>query len=100
MIKARRVVTEAKCDSCGDDLLSTEEGLGPQAHYGKLEHHFGYGHELDRVPPEKTEWEICGECWRAVFIILKLSLKPGDKVQMLAPRGSTSEDRKQTSEGN
>lgn len=78
MLKRRTVVDEARCDSCGDQLLRQVGGPSYwEANYGLLTHCFGFGSGRDRCGSnEPKEYHLCGECWDKA--LGAVGLKPAD----------------------
>lgn len=73
MIRIEKKVLKAVCDACGKPL-PTDLGDIHQAHFGRLENHFGWGSDLDAIASDNTGLDLCSECY--LKALGALGLKP------------------------
>jgi hypothetical protein len=75
-IKRKVVEIEAKCDSCGNDLVyylhHSPDPDHANINYASLVHEFGYGSMLDSLCA--VEYHLCAGCYVKVLDLLKLQI--------------------------
>jgi hypothetical protein len=78
MIRKRVVIKKAFCDACGKKLSGegqeNDDKTTRDVHYGRLVNEFGFGSDLDGVDNTLGTLDLCEECYKKCFAVLKLPL--------------------------